>query len=356
MSFLSSSADEVRVLTGGENLFDLLYRRAEAAYPRAIWVEGFGSVKGASIVELVGDRHRETVREATLSAFSATVYAQGDKPEIRSVATLTWREKRTPQTLTGFLASAFAIHVTLRIREVEILSGAAALDVQNRPMSHANASPSKAARQATATVSKAMASNVQDEVDAKRGKVSSSPSAFVDDDIPIRSHRAPAAAKTKMQDSSRAVDDSGWVDLPNGFTPKDAPAAPAKESFGWGDVAAKVEASAQQEPQRTQKPASPAARPAQQSLLADVANTGDGWGDVAARSEELEASASMSARDLKKGEVLIHPTLGECTILNIVSESVVMLKPKRDRMRKVSLKPFAIHETSRRGFYELSKH
>lgn len=344
MSLFQSPADEVRVLTGGVDVFSVLYARAQAAYPRAIWVEGFGTVKGASIIELTGDKHRESVREATLSHLNATILSEGDKPQVRSVATLTWREKRTQRTLTGFLASALATHVTLRIREVELLRGDDATTIDTTT---ASPPPSKAETKRT---KRAPAKS------SKAKRTSERPPAQDIDQIPIHRPPAPAisAPEKPSETSTKKPEESvGWGDLEaaSDAVQNDAP-APA--SVGWGDVA---KASETAQATRTERSGgAPKIQPAQQSLIDDIDSPAAGWTEVAELSQSMEqGTQATAAKTLQRGEVLVHPKLGDCTIINVLSETVVMVKPKRGRARKISLKPFVVTQTERRGFYALTR-
>lgn len=374
MSLRYAPADEIQILTGGIDLFSVLYARAEAAYPRGIWVEAFGTVKGASIIELTGDRHRESVREATLSQMSATVFHDGESPDIRSVATLTWREKRTPHSLTGFLASALATHVTLRIREVELVDERAA--AKKSADSKAAASKAEAGRVAASPTAKTASGPAP----ATTAKMAEARSAAVSSVSPREILREAAtreevdAAVARLAEETKkkrgAVKDSfvsSWDALV--ADDSDAPAAPA---LGWGDVAQAAEAKSapamswgdlanaaeetpsKSAPKPSAKAASKAAAPvaAQQSLLDESWGS---WDEVAQVSAEVALRPKTAASTLKRGEVLVHPTLGNCTILSVVSESVVMVKPKHDTSRKISLKPFEIFASGKPGIYELER-
>lgn len=345
MSLFQAPVDEVRVLTGGVDIFTVLYARAEAAYPRGIWVEGFGTIKGGSIIELTGDKHRESVREATLSQWSATIVSDGDTREVRSVGTLTWREKRTPHALTGFLASARATHVTVRIREVEILHGEAALRVESSAQPAASPQPERPRTNAKPSPSKAK--------ETRASARPSAPPAQDLDEIPI--HRPPTpdiiAQESSDESSAQSV---GWGDLEEASQRVEtAPAAKPAEttsSVGWGDVA-QVSESIQETPVKA-----PAIQPAQQSLIDGMDAAPSGWGEVAELSETIEQTTTQTAaKTLKRGEVLVHPKLGDCTIINVLSETVVMVKPRGAKARKISLKPFVVTETGKRGFYALTR-
>lgn len=360
MSLFQSPADEVRVLSGGVDVFSVLYARAQVAYPRGIWVEGFGTVKGASIIELTGDKHRESVREATLGQFSATVVSDGESQDIRSVATLTWREKRAQRTLTGFLASAYATQVTLRIREVEILRGDAAENidasvgapVESLPAKTASAQPVpiKTARSESAPIAAARRSQT-----SKPTSTSSKPKA--------EKSAAPASSKTSSSAPATSQNVS-WDDLDTMFdagtpspaeTPEHTPKRSSqKATVGWGDVAAASAESATPARAKTASSA-PTVQPAQQSLIDDMEGGASGWDQVAAVSDEVKKKTTTAAQTLKKGEVLVHPHLGNCTIISVLSETVVMVKPRRARARKISLKPFVVTETDKRGFYALTR-
>lgn len=360
MSLFQSPADEVRVLSGGVDVFAVLYARAQVAFPRGIWVEGFGTVRGASIIELTGDKHRESVREATLGQFSATVVSDGTDNDVRSVATLTWREKRTPRSLTGFLASAFATHVTLRIREVDILRGEAAERVDASVGAVAEQPPSKAAP-SKATAASA-ASTESERTISKPNKPT--PSARVSEPAVSSPRHITTAAKESSTSASKSSSGVNWDDLDTMFdtggTSAPAEPTPAKaqpkeaSTIGWGDVAAASEASATPPPSKRRQGA-PVVQPAQQSLIDDMDGGASGWDQVAAVSEEVAKTTTTAAKTLKKGEVLVHPHLGNCTIISVLSETVVMVKPRRARARKISLKPFVVTETDKRGFYALSR-
>lgn len=359
MSLFQSPVDEVRVLTGGVDVFSVLYARAQAAHPRAIWVEGFGTVKGASIIELTGDKHRESVREATLNHFSATITSDGERQDVRSVATLSWREKRAQRSLTGFLASALATHVTLRIREVEILRGedATTIDVSgaasaSKAEEKRASKPAQERRKTSAKASKPRQKSTQ------KQRQESAPSY---DDIPIHRPPAPSISSNQKSTAEPAAKKSespaqsvGWGDLEGASDAVQEDAAAPKSVVGWGDVA---QASEQAERHAAPKQAgAPKIQPAQQSLIDGIDAPADGWGDVAALSESMEKTTTpTAAKTLKRGEVLVHPKLGDCTIINVMSETVVMVKPRGGRARKISLKPFVVTETERRGFYALTR-
>lgn len=345
MSLFQAPVDEVRVLTGGVDVFNVLYARAEAAHPRGIWVEGFGTIKGGSIIELIGDKHRESVREATLSQWSATIVSDGETRDVRSVGTLTWREKRTPHSLTGFLASARASHVTLRIREIEILRGDAALRVESSAQPAASPQPDSPRKNAKPSPSKAK--------ETRPSRRPSAPPAQDIEDIPI--HRPPTpdiiAQESRTEASAQSV---GWGDLEEASERVEATAAvtPAKttSSIGWGDVAQASESL------RDTPVKAPAVQPAQQSLIDGMDAAPSGWGEVAELSETMEKTTTQTAaKTLKRGEVLVHPKLGDCTIINVLSETVVMVKPRGTKARKISLKPFVVTETGKRGFYALTR-
>lgn len=334
MSLRSEPADEVHILTGGVDLFSLLYARAQKAYPRGIWVEAFGTVKGASIIELTGDRHRESVREATLSQMSATVFSDGDTPDIRSVATLTWRDKRTPKSLTGFLASSLAVHVTVRIREIVLVDGL------ERPTSKNVApaeQPSRAARVKEAQESVSPRDRLRD--------------AQSREDVDAAVQQL-AVQKKAMRAAPKSAEASAWDALRE--EPSVKASAPVREtSVGWGDVAKLNEEDAdttrvqKNVPSKSKEPT-----PAKQQTL-DAA--WGSWEEVAQVSEEVALRPKTAASALKRGEVLVHPTLGNCTILAVVSETVVMVKPKHDTSRKISLKPFEIYASKKPGIYELER-
>lgn len=383
MSLFQSSADEVRVLSGGADVFSVLYARAQVAYPRGIWVEGFGTVKGASIIELTGDKHRESVREATLGQFSATVVSDGESHDIRSVATLTWREKRNQRTLTGFLASAYATHVTLRIREVDILHGDAAQRVDASVSAPVDSTPAKSVPSTvessepvpirTARVESEPAKSAP--IQTARGSGVSRSERAAPERTPVQRDAAERDAIQSSASSARASQAStsvNWDDLDTMFDtgtksaphkPEAAPQRPkakVKEepkeqaTIGWGDVAAASAEPVKPQPSKTTVGA-PVVQPAQQSLIDDMDGGGGGWDQVAAVSDEVEKKTTTAAQTLKKGEVLVHPNLGNCTIISVLSETVVMVKPRRARARKISLKPFVVTETDKRGFYALTR-
>lgn len=365
MSLFQSSADEVRVLSGGVDVFSVLYARAQVAYPRGIWVEGFGTVRGASIIELTDDKHRESVREATLGQFSATVVSDGTKNDIRSVATLTWREKRTPRSLTGFLASAYATHVTLRIREVDILRG----DAAERVDASVSAPASTPVESTPARAAPAKATSPRPTSDESERAAStrqrSATSARASEPASEAPQRAATKPKASSSGASQAASSVNWDDLDTMFDTgaSDAAASPSEptpkeettSSIGWGDVAAASEASATPPASERRAASAPVVQPAQQSLIDDMDGGASGWDQVAAVSEEVTKTTATAAKTLKKGEVLVHPHLGNCTIISVLSETVVMVKPRRARARKISLKPFVVTETDKRGFYALTR-
>lgn len=349
MSLFQSAPDEVRVLTGGVDIFSVLYARAQAAFPRGIWVEGFGTIKGGSIIELTGDKHRESVREATLSQWSATFVVDGDHKEVRSVGTLTWREKRAPQSLTGFLASAYATHVTLRIREVNMLHGDDALRVdETAPTAPIQDTPKKAAKTPSPTPSKAGAARSAGATQERASVLSEAI-----EEIPIR--RPPSS--TLQEDSAPTPAPAaavGWGDLEAASSRVASSAQESTASIGWGDVAAASEQAAA--PKSAAK--APTIQPAQQSLIDGLPSSADAdaWGEVAEFSQAIEQTTTpTAAKTLKRGEVLVHPQLGDCTIINVLSETVVMVKPRGAKARKISLKPFVVTETAKRGFYALTR-
>lgn len=349
MSLFQSTPDEVRVLTGGVDVFSVLYARAQKAFPRGIWVEGFGTIKGGSIIELTGDKHRESVREATLSQWSATFVVDGEHREVRSVGTLTWREKRTPHALTGFLASGYATHVTLRIREIDILHGDAALQVDVSPAATAQRTAAKKpAKTATPPPSKAEA--MRSDI-SPQDRARTAPSDF--DDIPIRRPPTPSIVeeppRTEVPPSTVE-----WGDLEGASDAATSMPETHSATVGWGDVAAESERTAA--PLMTASPKGPAIQPAQQTLMDGLAADAEGWEQVAELSRSIEqTTAPTAAKTLKRGEVLVHPSLGDCTIINVLSETVVMVKPRGSKARKISLKPFVVTETAKRGFYALTR-
>lgn len=384
MSSRYAPVDEVRILTGGVDLFAVVYELAAASSTGGIWVEAFGTVRGASIIELTGDRHRESVREATLSSMTATVFMNGDTPDIRSVGTLTWRDKRTPQSLTGFVASALCTHVTLRIRPIVVADAA----VASRPASKAEATASASAARSA-------------EKPRERAKDAKTDDRLTDE------ARALDAAVAKLAESTRAKREShdaqvqSWADLAAAAadesptvaaTPRTSkPAEASVRSDGaiptWADLAsdASLLNERQGDRQASSGPATPSQRPSvrvssttssparpsvskpsaaapaiatpapEQASFDDMSGGWGSWDDVAAVSEEVVARAKTAATELKRGEVIVHPTLGNCTVLQVMSEHVVMVKPKHESARKITLKLFDLLPTKKAGIYELVK-
>lgn len=338
-------ADEVRVLTGGVDLFGALYELAKISPSGGIWVEAFGAVRGASIIELTGDRHRESVREATLSAFTATVFIKDDVPDIRSVGTLTWREKRTPLSLTGFLASARATHLTIRYRPIEIVESAAESKMGSD--SFVISSMGSTGTREKEPVSSEVAAEAVSRAVQK-----------ITQNVPNRRKQAEAAVVS-------------WADMPD--TDESEPA-----TFGWGDLASAIEDAEEDAPAPAVTESKPSAKskatkPAETqaslswgevaeastvSLKSDVGASTAGavsWDAVAEESQKVSSRKAMLATDLERGDVLIHPTLGNCTILQVVSDSVVMIKPKHDTSRKITIKLFDIVPSDKKGVYTLIK-
>lgn len=321
-------ADEVVILTGGVDLFGALYELAARSPTGGVWVEVFGTVRGASIIELTGDRHRESVREATLSAMTATVFIQDGVPDIRSVATLTWREKRTPYSLTGFLASARATHLTVRFRPMQWIASAAdaTMDASSFAVSSMSVPGAAPAQESSSAAAKAVAKSVEK----------------ITKDLPNKRKQAEAAVASwaevaDLSESTPEPSNFGWADIASAIEetpePAAAPKADLQASLSWGDVA-----------EESAKP-SPAPQPAPESA----------WDLVAEVSQEVSARKAIAAGDLERGDVLIHPTLGNCTVLSIMSEHVVMVKPKHEASRKITIKPFDVVPSEKKGVYTLVK-
>ena len=338
MSLRYAPADEVRILTGGVDLFSVLYARAAEAYPRGIWVEAFGVVRGASIIELAGDRHRESVREATLSQMSATVFHDGESPDIRSVATLTWREKRAPQSLTGFLASALASHVTLRIREIELTDGT-------------ERSVTPAAERDTSSKKGRVVATQRSNAPAKT-KTTANPREILREASTREEVDAAVLTLAEQNKRKRGVVQEKVVDSWEALAAEETPAAVEAPTLSWGDLeAAQNDAPSAAKSQKAAPKAKESAAPAQPLLDESWGS----WDEVAQVSAEVALRPKTAASTLKRGEVLVHPTLGNCTIMAVVSESVVMVKPKHDTSRKISLKPFEIYSSGKAGIYELER-
>lgn len=370
-------ADEVLVLTGNADLFAALYELAAKSPTGGIWVEAFGAVRGASIIELTGDRHRESVREATLSALSATVFVKDGVPDIRSVATLTWRDKRTPMALTGFLASARATHLTIRYRPIQLLDSIADSAmatgvgvVSSMAGGAGGASPAIAGEAAEAVMERAVAKITQGSA-AKRRQAEQAIVSWAD-----------------LEDSASDTPPAnfGWADLASAVADAEASApvasaAPSPSMSAPSTSAPSTSAPSTSAPStesaRRVSNASPAATPppksnappvqtamswgavadasaAQAARTASAASVSS-WDQVAQASQEVAARSMRTAQDLERGDVLVHPTLGNCTVLTVVSEHVVMLKPKNDASRKITIKPFDIVDSGKKGVYTLVK-
>jgi hypothetical protein len=80
----------------------------------------------------------------------------------------------------------------------------------------------------------------------------------------------------------------------------------------------------------------------------------ESWAAVAAMSEK-SAAKRLSANDLSRGDILEHPTLGECKILSILGEERIMVRPESGPSRKLTLRVFEIVATEKKGRYELRK-
>ena len=261
---------------------------------------------------------------------SATVFMRDGVPEIHSVATLTWREKRNPRSLTGFLASARATNLTVRFRAIEIVEDAAS----------ASTDPSAAAGDA-------IARTVEKIAKAGPGRRAAAEAAIVTkwDALLDEADATTSDAPFDWGDLARA---SGEASEPNiASAPSTASARPSssskkpavQETLSWEDVAAS-----------STEEAPGAATPADHG-----ASGASGWDLVAEVSETVASQKTLRAADLQRGDVVVHPTLGNCVVLSVVSDHVVMIKPKNDASRKITTKPFDIVPSGKKGIYTLTK-
>ena len=146
-----------------------------------------------------------------------------------------------------------------------------------------------------------------------------------------------------LVDDAGTADALGLVERP--AVPGSAPRGPAE------DVA----------PPRPPTPASGrGGSPASQPAVAPVAPRAAAWAQVAAASEELvsrlDDDDEIESDELVRGNVLVHPTLGRCRVLQIVGVDMVRVQlPSRSTPQKLMLRPFRVVKTDEAGCFRLDK-
>lgn len=311
--------DLVRVLQQNVDLLAAMLSLAADSSTKAVWIEGFGVVKGAVVIELDGGNRRQSVKQGMLTALQALVDVSGEEPKLRSMAAVRGAERGKEQIIYGFLSAARAVDVTLRVRTAAVeeiaASKAPQLEISlvsdetpHQPEAKLNPEPPSAPVEGgdDAEVTQSAV------VDTK-----SESQAFTWGDLAAQSEDTDA-----LRDSSAGKQE-------------EKQRASAAGAMSWGDLAAQSAGESE---------TSAAAKPA----------ANESWAAVAAMSEK-SAAKRLSANDLSRGDILEHPTLGECKILSILGEERIMVRPESGPSRKLTLRVFEIVATEKSGRYELRK-
>lgn len=324
--------DSVRVLQQNVDLLAAMLSLAADSPTKAVWIEGFGVVKGAVVIELDGGNRRQSVKQGMLTALQALVDVSGKEPQLRSMAAVRGVERGNEQVIYGFLSAARAVDVTLRIRSAAVEEIAASKAPQLEisligddapPQQEQTKTSESSPEEKVAVESDGVRKKKSEKVDAK-----SEPQTFTWGDLAAESAETDAQSATKPE-SSTAQSTSRAGDR------NEQPKATTGGGMSWGDLAQQSAAEG--------AATSPADRTPNES-----------WAAVAAMSEK-SAAKRLSANDLSRGDILEHPTLGECKILSILGEERIMVRPESGPSRKLTLRVFEIVATEKKGRYELRK-
>jgi hypothetical protein len=150
-------------------------------------------------------------------------------------------------------------------------------------------------------------------------------------------------------DGVECVFDRATVESVNVSAPDDAPPAHAKPAAPSSPVpvASTPVRVGEPAPEKLAKPSIPKKAPVRREnkrASKAVATSAD-WARVLAASQEATASdadGEVDVDELERGDILLHPSLEECTILAVISDDAVKVRLPNGSVRKLVMRNFRL--------------